>query len=370
MRAIKKTSVVEIARDSLRRELHDGSWDGRIPGTRLLAARLGVSPPTVAAALEQLAQEGLLVRGGSRRAYRVAHPQESGNPRSLQRKDRELLILTHEEPRLLVEATRQMLEMLVRRMAGKRWLVRQQVVDFLHVKRPQASWDRLIGVRDGTKVVAVYGRQALAEWATRRKVPILFLGGDSGAFPVPKVAVSSSRMAEEVMTLLATMGHRRIVLPLCDRSEDFKKSMRDVTRRVVERAGDCYVPGYHNPQSSYCAPDVMRRILARTFSRQPPTALVLLDWNEAVAASCFLTEHGLRVPRDVSLALLSDSVTADWFHPKLCRFRFPQERMLSEISKWLEEKSRNKHGAALSGIYVAGDSIGPPPNGMQQDSSH
>jgi DNA-binding LacI/PurR family transcriptional regulator len=238
------------------------------------------------------------------------------------------------------------------------------VVDFLHVNHPQTSWDRRISVEEGTKVIAVYGRAALAEWATRRGVPMLFLGGDTAGFPVPKVAVSSARMAGEAMDRLIALGHRRIVLPLCDRSHEFKVGLREVTRRAVERAGDSYVAGYHNPESDYNAPDVMRRILANVFSRRTPTALILLDWKETVAVSCFLTERGLRVPRDVSLVMLSDSVTAEWFHPKLCRFRYPQRRMLSEMVKWLEDKPGSAKASTLSGIFESGESIAAPPKEM------
>ena len=348
-----------MAAEALRGELCAGQWRERVPGTRVLAARLGLSAPTVAAALDLLVAEGLLVAGGPRRAYRVAGELGQDAGRRMGSGGRDVLILTHEEFPQLVESTRRLLEMLSRRLAERDWRVRHEVVDFLHVKRPQSSWDRRIPVEEGTKVVAVYGRNALAEWATRREVPILFLGGDGGEFPVPKVAVSSARMAEEVMASLTRLGHRRIVLPLCDRAESFKASLRKVTQATVERAGDSYVAGYHNPESDYMAPDVTMRILESLFARRPPTALVFLDWKEVVTAMCFLAERGLRVPRDISLAVLSDSVTAEWFYPKLCRFRFPQHRILAEVVKWLEGKPGSEKGARLSGFFIEGDSIGP-----------
>jgi DNA-binding LacI/PurR family transcriptional regulator len=212
-------------------------------------------------------------------------------------------------------------------------------------------------------VVAVYGGAALAEWAKHRGVPILFFGGGNVGLPVAKVAVSSAQMAEEVLGRLTALGHRRIVLPLCDRTEEFKGRLRGITQQAVERAGAVYVPGYHNPDSVYQTPDVIQRILQTVFAQRAPTALVLIDWKEAVTAACFLAERGLRVPRDVSLAVLSDSVTAEWFRPRLCRFRFPQSRMVSEVVKWLEEKPGSERGTSLSGIYLEGDSIGPPPPG-------
>jgi DNA-binding Lrp family transcriptional regulator len=362
MKALKKPTAVEMAADALREELRAGNWDERVPGTRVLAARLGVSAPTVAAALNHLADEGLLKAAGPRRAYRVLGKPGAARRRRKGTQPRELLILVPGEFGQLVEGTRRLLEMLMRRVVERGWLVRHQVVDFLHVKRPQAAWDRRILVEEGTKVVAVYGGVALAEWARRRGLHILFVGGGSVEFPVAKIAVSSARMAEEVMGRLTALGHRRIVMPLCDRTEEFKDKLRNVTRQAVETAGVAYVPGYHNPESVYATPEVILRILEKVFAQRAPTALVLIDWKEAVRTACFLAERGLRVPRDVSLAVLSDSVTAEWFHPKLCRFRFPERRMVLEVVKWLEEKPGSERGASLSGIYLEGDSIGPPPD--------
>lgn len=327
-----------------------------------MAAQLGVSAPTVGAALNRLVENGLLVAGGPRRACRVADKVTNAeginpvNPRW------ELLILTHEPLLNLVESTRQTLEMLVRRMAGRGWLVRQQVLDFLHVKRPNTAWERRIGLNEGTKIIAVYGRHTLAEWATRRNVPMLFPGGDPGEYPVAAVAVSSERMAEEMLHRLTALGHRRIVLPLCDRSDEFKMNLRAITKLAVERTGDRYVQDYHNPESDYMAPDVTRRILSKVFSRQAPTALVFLDWKEAVAALCFLNEHGLRIPHDVSMGLLSDSATAEWFHPKLCRFQFPMKKLLTETLKWLDGRPGSERDTLLSGTFIDGDTFGPPPD--------
>ncbi len=362
MKRIEKPSAVLLAAEALRELLRTGVRGERLPGTRILAGRLGLSAPTVAAALERLVAEGLVEGGGARRAYRLAAGGAAA-AHAPPRANKDLLVLTHEEAGRLVDSTRRLLDLLQRRLGERGWRVRNQVIDFFYVKRPRAWWDRVIDLEEGTRVIGVYGRQPLAEWAVKRNVKMLFLGGDAGDLPVPKVAVTSARMAETAMAKLTELGHQRIVLPLCDRAEVFKKGMHEVTRRAVEAAGGTYVQGYHNPESDYLAPDVTRRILESVFSTQPPTALVLMDWKELVACHCFLAEAGLKVPRDVSLVVLSDSITAEWFHPGLCRFRFPQQRLLTEIIKWLEDKAGSEKGALLSGIYVDGDSIGPPPDG-------
>jgi DNA-binding transcriptional regulator YhcF (GntR family) len=362
MKPIEKPNTLDMVRDALRAEISAGRWARRLPGTRVLALRLGVSAPTVGAALDRLVAEGFLESGGPRRAYRLTEHARANASAGARPRRRQLVILTHEAVGQLVENTRELLEALMGRMAARGWLVRHQVLDFVHVKRPQKTWDRQIGVVEGTKIVAVYGTPSLAEWATRRKIPMLFLGGNGGNFPMPAVAVSSSRMAEEALDRLTSLGHRRIALPLCDRTTEFKRRLKELTQVAVERMGERYQPGYHNPESNHGAPDTLRRILARVFAGPVPTALVLLDWKEVVAAHCFLAERGLRVPRDVSLVMLSDVPTAEWFHPELCRFRFPQKKIISEMIKWLDGRPGNERVARLSGTWVDGGSIGPPPS--------
>lgn len=361
MKPIEKPNTLEMVCAALRQEITSGRWNELLPGTRPLAIRLGVSAPTVGAALDRLVAEGFLQAGGPRRAYRLGERAKENASAGASPRQRELLILAHEDVKQMVENTQQAIEVLTNRMVAKGWRVRQEILDFLHVKHPQKGWDRQIGEVEGIKVIAIYGTAALAEWATRRKIPMMFFGGGAGEFSVPTVGVVSSLMAGEALARLTSLGHRRIVLPLCDRTDIFKRRMKDVIQSTFERIGERYVAGYHNPESSHKAPDVMRRILTKVFATRAPTALVLLDWNEVVAAYCFLTERGLRVPRDVSLVMLSDVTTAEWFHPKLCRFRFPRRKLLSEMVKWLEGRPGGGHGGLLAGTWVEGDSIAPPP---------
>jgi hypothetical protein len=333
MKPISRTRTQDLAAAELREGILAGQWSGRLPGARVLAKRLGVSPPTVAAALEGLAAEGLLLKPGERQAYQVA---DTRRPAPAAGGAKRLLILTPEEPSALIETSRRILEVLRIRMLGKGWLVDSQVVDFLHVKRPQRAWDRIIQADHDSRVIALYGRQALAEWALRRKVRMFFLGGTPGGLPIPMVAVKSTRLLEIALLRLTALGHWKVVIPLCDRAGTFKEAMREVTRRVIEASGHHYVASYHNPESDYLTPDVTGRIIESAFAVDPPTALVFLDWKELVTAHCVLSKLRLSVPADVSLVLLNDQMEAEWFQPALCRFRFPERRLVNTMVAWLE----------------------------------
>lgn len=357
MEPIDRPRAPDLAAAALRGELSAGRWDGRLPGTRVLARHLGVSPPTLARALDALVAEGLLEKPGERQAYRVAGRAVVGRNAGGMRR---LLLLTHEEPGLLTETSRRVLEMLRQTMVSKGWQVDSQVVDFLHVKRPQRSWDRLIQADGDTSVIALYGRGALAEWAVKRGVRMFFLGGITGGHPVPIAAVRSALMLDSALARLTEAGHWKIVVPLCDRAEPFKESIREVTRRAIQAAGREYVRPYHNPESDYLTPDVTWRIIESAFASDPPTALVFLDWKELVTAQCVLMKLRLRVPDDVSLVLLNSQMEAEWFIPELSRFRFPERRLVRTMVAWLEGRMQGAEQVSFSADFIEGKTIAAP----------
>ena len=359
MKRIVKTSATDLVIAALREEIAAGRWDERLPGARVLAHQLGASPPTIAAALIKLTATGELEGGGPRRAFRVAGMAPPRAKATAKANPQRLLILTPEELGELTDVSRGLLERLRHQMTDKGWRVDYQVMDFLHVKHVQRSWDRKIQADFGTSVIALYGRPPLAEWALRRKLRMLFLGGATDGLPMPLVGVKSSVMAETALAKLTALGHWRVVIPLCDRAESFKFAMREVTRRAIEAVGQIYNGTYHNPETDYMKPDVTWRILESVFAKNPPTALIFLDWRELVTAHCLLARMGLRIPEDISVILLNDQSEADWFFPKLSRFRFPVRRLLKTMVQWLEDGDAESGPRFIPAEFIEGATIAP-----------
>jgi len=358
MKRVEKHKAAELAAGEMRREILEGRWDGRMPGARALALWLGVSAPTVAAAMLKLAGEGLLEGGGERRAFRVV-PRKRGQKRKPEATStKRLLILTHAELGEIDEVSRRLLEGLRDSMAERNWLVDHLVVDFLHAKRPRRAWDQTIRAEPGTTLLVLYGRKPLAEWAMRRKLRTIFLGGTAAGLAVSMVGVKTSLMVEAGLARLFAMGHRKIVIPLCDRTDAFRNHVCEITRRAMESAGHVYVPAYHNPTSDYSNPEVSKQILDAVFAIDPPTAIGFLSWKELIVTHCHLAEKGLRIPQDVSLMLLAEHADADWFHPKLARFRFPLRRIKRAMISMIESDSAEPENVLLPADYVSGPSVG------------
>lgn len=359
MKRIVRTSVADEAARMLKAELSAGRWTGRLPGTRVLAELCGISQPTMAGVLSRLADEGWIERSGDRRAYRTtgrtgevpAGGTEGNGP---------VVILTHVEPGDLPDTTRKVIDELRALLSRRGRVVEFRVVDFVHCKRPHKSWDHSIPADPATPVIAVFGRPVLAEWAGKSGARMLFLGGVGGEHGIPMVGLRSATMVDEAFARLIALGHRRIVMPLCERIGTFSSALKEVVKRRLEDAGIAYVPAYHTPESDYLTPEVTRAIMTSVFARKEPTALVFLDWKELVAASCWLWERGLRVPEDVSVLLLNDQTEAEWYAPKLARFRFPVRRMARMLLSWVEGRPVDPGAPPLRADFEEGDSLAPP----------
>ncbi|MBN8460325.1 MAG: substrate-binding domain-containing protein [Verrucomicrobia bacterium] len=357
MRKVSKASAADRAAAVLREECLAGRWRDRLPGVRVLAGLLGVSAPTVAAALARLAEQGVLKNEGPRRAFRLAETP----PRFLTHEHpRHLLILTPDHLWTLDDATRGVIEHLRDRMIANGWEEDIQVLDYRHAKRVDRRWNHQIRADTNTCIVAVFGRPALAEWARRRKLRILFLGGVMGNVAVPMIGVKTSGMAALALSNLTDLGHRRIVFPLIGNSEPFNVSLREATRTALEAVGQSYVARQHNPESDYLDPGAIAQLMERLLAKRPPTAVVIQDWKILITVFCCLAAHGLRVPADVSLVLLSDRQDGSWFHPELARFRFPVARMATAVAKWLEAESPPADHLIFEPKFIEGRTLAAP----------
>lgn len=168
-------------------------------------------------------------------------------------------------------------------------------------------------------------------------------------------------MVDDAMQRLIALGHRRIVLPLCERPPTFASAIKEVVQKRLEAAGVTYVASYHTPESEYMTPEVTWRMMEAAFARTAPTALVFLDRKELVTTSCLLSKLGVRVPEDLSVILLNEQMEADWFVPKLACFRFPIKRLAGTLATWVEGRPLTPEQRQPKADFEAGESLAAPP---------
>lgn len=360
MARVERKSAAEMAAEAIKAELSAGRWTGRLPGSRVLAQETGVSQPTVAAALARLVEEGWIEHSGDRKAYRISGGNKLAQSPAA-KTTRRLVFVTHLEVGELPDTTRKVIDATRRRIAELGWPVEFRTIDFVHAKSPRRSWDDVLPVDPDTSMIAVFGRPAIAEWAERRNARMLFLGGIGQGHSIPVIGLKSSMMVDDAMERLIALGHRQIVLPLCERPPTFAEGIKAVVKQRLEAAGVTYVASYHTPESDYMTPEITWRMMETAFTRTRPTALVFLDWKELVTTSCLLSKLGIRVPEDVSVILLNEQMEAGWFVPKLACFRFPIKRLAGALVNWVEGKPLTPEQRQPKADFEPGESLAALP---------
>jgi DNA-binding LacI/PurR family transcriptional regulator len=226
--------------------------------------------------------------------------------------------------------------------------------------QPRQSWDNVLADGKPDHLVVASGRVALARWAHGHDIRTLFVGGGSGELRIPSIAVSAISMLDQALARLVGLGHHHIVLPLCCRQEGFMERLRECFARRLALSGLGYSPQFHTPSHPETGPAVLRGLLEKAARVRPPTALILLDWREAIAALGWLRDAGRAVPGDVSLIVLSENPDMAWHQPAIAHFPYPVGGLVARIHRWLEGGPPYPgEQEVMAAKLVAGESIAP-----------
>jgi len=367
MKRITSINIVQETKNEIRRACAAGTWESKLPGSRILAERLNVSAPTVIKALRELAEEGILYRAGDRKAYSFTGKAESSG--SGDDKQGRVIVLSPVPFTDLPGPTQDTTNLLIHALRKKGMNPERKVIDFTHSKSVPKNWETLMEADEETPLIAIRGNSVLEKWVTTKSIPTLFLGGSLSGSHVSMVAVHLIPMVKHAMTELTALGHQHIVLPLHDRTDEFSASIKAATRAALESVGARYTERYHNPESAYAFPEVTQGMLESVFAIRQPTAMIFLGFNELLVAYCFLSRMGLRVPEDISLVLLSHQEEVDWFLPKLAHHRYPNEAIVKQICKWAASSKKQQLLSYPSARYVPGNSTAAP-TGQKSNEQH
>ena len=333
MIAIERNTIVDRTEHALRESLLSGRWSDRLPGVRVLAKLLGVSPLTVSAAVSRLVADGWLQHDGSRKRMRldIVQLRERVRQRPLQRR---LLFVTPEEQATGNSTALVVVSELHQELFHEGWDVRHRILPYEPPETAWQVWDRCLE-QEKPDLFAVWGAPpSVCDWAVAREAKMILFGGVQGVTPLPMLGVQTSRMVERSMDELLARGHRVVVMPMWARAEKFRNRMAEVMSSKLAAVGAGFVPEDQLPAAPYNNPEVMYGTMVNLWQRVRPTALIMIDWREFVLVSCFLRDQGISIPGDVSVVLLSDHISMECFRPKLAHFEYPVTRMSQTLADW------------------------------------
>lgn len=314
-------------------------------------------------AVERVRSDGWISSEGARRRFMI-HRDVILKSKNKDRALRTLLLLSPKSARSEpIRGASKILLHLWETLTPIGWNIRFHMDDYISGKRRQKEWDELVEIEKPQAVMAVYGTPAMAAWARDAKIPMVFCGGTVEDRQVPIAGISTMSMLGEALDRLIALGHHKITLPLCERSITQVTNYKNMMRRKITDAGHEFIDELQVPESSDNSVAFFRGCLDQAFAVDTPTAIICIDWRECIAALCYAKENSMRVPEDMSLICLSSDQAAGWLSPSPSRFDHPLDKLAATLCEWLEDMSTYHNyqlSASLPGIWIEGDTIGPP----------
>jgi hypothetical protein len=312
---LPRPSLSSQAAAALRAEIENGVWGERLPGERLLAQRLGVSRPTLRAALDSLTDEGWL----ERRQGLPTRVLRGGTPPAEQ--PRVVRVLTPVPLREMPPLTVCWLDELRERLAAAGHALELVV-------RPTIATSR--------------GARGLAH--LERSHP--------GGVYLPSVDLDYRAVCRHAAGLLRAKGRRRPVLLLpntaapgdAESAEGFLEGFP--TARVLRHDGT---------PAGLC-----RQVRGVCTGREGADALVVGRSVHALTALTCLLAEGLRVPRDVALIARDGDAFLAHAVPAPARYVSDPRRWSAAVARLvlrLAEGGRTRSQHRLMPDFVAGGTL-------------
>lgn len=175
----------------------------------------------------------------------------------------------------------------------------------------------------GLAVIVSEMEPSLIQELTESNLPIVFYDVGTPARNISNIKVRYEKGIQRVVEYLYSVGHRRMAFvghhislePLLDR----KKSFLDTMKRYAGEVEHATVADCDGPVGGQQA---TRQLLASGFK---PTAIICVNDFMALGVVRELREHGLEVPRDVSVTGYDNISLSEYAFPPLTTVNIPRE---------------------------------------------
>ena len=354
----RRRSLVEQAAQALRTALLDGTLADPLPGEHTLSAQLGISRPTLRAALAILAREGLLAAARGRRTRlnrgRLGADTRTGQPLvCIVSPQARGVILPDEHPVLLQLHARFAAngiaweEVFDRKLAGPRPEARLRE---LAARHPRACWLMLASTAP------------MQRWFAQAGLPALVLGTCHADIRLPSSDINYRAMGWHAAGVMLKHGHRRLALVL----------------PAQMLAGDlACVEGIHAYLAQAATPTKLIEVNAGPDPRSlrlkldrmlaladQPTAIFCLMQSHALTTLLHLLEQGRRLPDDVSLIARDLHSLMESAMPDLAHYSRPVNRVTARALRLTQSllagRSVPAQPSLINPVFLPGRTLAAP----------
>ncbi|WP_163858072.1 LacI family DNA-binding transcriptional regulator [Paenibacillus elgii] len=202
--------------------------------------------------------------------------------------------------------------------------------------------------------------QSFIEYASDKEIPLVVLNRPVESVQVMNFVPDDQSGAYRLTEYLVQQGHRHIAI--IEGKQGFKSTQarRDGYREALHKHGITvpeayYVSGNYDLESGHAAMSKLLELPNR------PTAVFCCNDDMALGAVKAVTERGLSVPEDISVAGFDDHLFSAFMSPALTTVRRPIEELsragAEKLLKFIETKHSEKSVVLFHTELVIRDSV-------------
>lgn len=311
--AIARPSLPSQAADVLRNEFARGAWSGFLPGERALCDRLGISRPTLRAALQVLAGEGL-VEIAHGKPTRIVGTQQAEVARH--RTEVRLLspIPLHEMPPLTICWVDQLRE----RLAGDERRLELIVHKKAFTRKPRRELEKLVGSQPSAMWILLLTNEPMQRWFAANHVPCVVAGSVTRGLELPSVDLDYRAICRHAAGTLKAKGRRHPVLVLPDSNAPGDAESEAGFLEAFANVAKFDATIIRHDESPA---QLQKKILQALRGPTPADAFVVARSAHALTVLTCLLREGVRIPDEVAVISRDDDAFLAHTTPAVARYR-------------------------------------------------
>lgn len=310
----RKTHKYISIKNQLKQDIESGVIHDKLPGERMIAEKLGVSYMTVRKAIDELVEEGILVKQGTRGTFvngRKTSSRSTGN----------IGFFLDEE---INEGISSPYYSLVFKS------LEDEVAKHGYNLLFFSDFDDLNPLKNTRKIdgaiICCFPRLEDRIQSIKRYLPIVLLDNIPADKAIPTVTIDNFNGCSHSVEYLISLGHQRIgfVSGLLD--SDICKDRLQGYKSGLCRAGipvDSVL--IYKGNYSYESGEEAGKYFAAL--ENPPTAIMFANDSMAIGAMKVIQEHGLKIPANISIIGFDDVLVASKVFPPLTTNAAPIDAM-------------------------------------------
>jgi hypothetical protein len=349
--SFRRASLSDQAAEALREAVRRRVWGYVLPGEHELARQLGISRPSVRAALSRLAADGLIEISKGRRTRLLRQPR---HPPS--RTAPAVCVIT---PAPLTGDHAVLLELRAElAVQGIGW---EEVVDgSLGGKHPERRLKEIVAGRHQVCWLMLAVSAAIQRWFEQSGLPAMVLGSCFPGVSVPSIDSDYRAVGWHAAGCLARSGHRHIALILPHRPMPGDSACRDGMADYLRQMG----PGFSVTElaagpSASSLEAKLDGLLAR---RSTVTAIVTMRPQYSLTVFYQLLRSGRRIPEDVSVISRDTHSLLEQGMPNLTCYRTAFSKQAHRASRVVQAllagRRVSNRPSLIIPTFVAGSTVG------------